>query len=247
MLLKSTKALEDLTDSVMKRDAQPEGVSFVVKLHDITTPSEDVVYKYMPEATWKYLETGSFQFGSASYYRTIENKSAQDPREGQCLVAFRHDRDLVRVVVGAGYNCGIFCGTRAPNETMKGKFGNKLIRIEPASEFAEAVRIRLGGTRALIRDVVYTNHKTVIIDHAATERLGAHLREMNGFLDVESLNRNYFEFFYEAGLVSTLFVKPAHYSHEAERRIVIEQAQDLSSPTIRFTDPSLLKYVSVID
>ena len=247
MLLNSTKALEDFSDSVMKREPLPEGLSSVVKMHEIVSPSDDVAYKYVPETTWKYLESGSFQLGSASYYRTIENKSAQDPREGQCLVAFRHGPDLVRVVVGAGYNCGIFCGTRTPNEAMKSKFGNRLIRIEPLTEFAEAVRIRLRGTRALIRDVVYTNQKTVIIDHEETVRLGTHLKEMNGLLDIKSLNRNFFRLFYEAGLVSTLFVKPAHYSHEAERRIIIEKAKDLASPTIRFTDRSLLKYISIVD
>lgn len=101
--------------------------------------------------------------------------------------------------------------------------------------------------RAYARDVVYTNDKTVVIEHAEATALRAYLATMERVLDIKALNRKYFGLLYELGITSALFVKPAHYADERERRVVIERSNDLTVPMIRLQDRSLLQYITVVD
>jgi hypothetical protein len=249
MLLNSTRAMDQFADSVQGRAPTARGSSFVVAMRHIIPPAEDVLFKYVSDTTWDYISAGSFQLGSCDFYRSIENANANDAREGECMVALRNGKDQVNLGIRAGFNCALYCGTAAfaVDPEMKKKFGGKLIRISPLSAFMEVLRSRLRARRAYVCDVVYTNDKTVALEHADATALRAYLSTMEGKLDIKVLNRKYFDLFYELGVTSTLFVKPAHYAHERERRVVIERSNDLTIPTLRLQALSLLQYISVVE
>lgn len=249
LLLKMTSRTDEYLDSVQERSALPTEASFAVEAHHIAPPADDALFKYVSESTWSHIEAGSFQLGSCDYYQSIEDDSARDIREGECMVALRNGPDQVNLGVRSGFNCALFCGTSAPHDDaeMKRKFGGRILRISPLSEFAEALRKRIRANRAFVRDVVYTNGKTAVLDHPDASALRSYCATMrDGVLDIKGLNRKFFELFYEVGLVTTLFVKPTRYAHERERRVVLERDKDLPTQTIRFKDRSLLQYIELV-
>ncbi len=68
------------------------------------------MYKYVSDDTWDYLRSGSFQFGTAEYYRTSPNIDIQDRREGAGHFHLTFGNDQLNVSLVSGYNCAIFCG-----------------------------------------------------------------------------------------------------------------------------------------
>ena len=73
--------------------------------------SNEPLYKYVSDSTWKYLSEGSFQLGTAKYYRETPNINVQDRREGASIFHLAHKDDQLNVGIVSGMNCALFCGT----------------------------------------------------------------------------------------------------------------------------------------
>jgi hypothetical protein len=63
---------------------------------------------------------------------------------------------------------------------------------------------------------------------------------------LHEINRHFFQIFYEASFMPSLFSKPSSYAPERERRMIFEMHADISTPTIIVEAPELLNLVELI-
>jgi hypothetical protein len=222
----------------------------VLTSEEFAEPADQHFFKYVPARTWKYLQEGSFQFGSAEYYRRAENPKIRDWLEGLSIVQLFSGDDQVTFAIRVGFNCAIFCGTREINgpdhERMMAQFsdgGGKCLRIRPLPDFMVHVKKRTRAFRVRLHDVIYTDAKLLMLNHPEASQLRTYLK---GSPSIEQISRRFFAELYEIGLVPSLFVKPTSYMHERERRMVFELRDDLTSPVI-VKDKELLQFVEVVD
>jgi hypothetical protein len=215
--------------------------------------NSDTLYKYLSDATWDYIRQGSFQFGSAEFYRKTPNIKIQDQREGASNIHLISGDNQLNVALISGFNCAIFCGTAhiegPDHKRMLSCFGSKRLKIEPVSKFVARVCKLTGAFRAHVFDVVYNDLK-----HYAAERPGieqfsfiAKKKQQLTRSDLRRINKAFFATFEEYGFMPSLFAKPTRYSHEHERRIIFEMRDDLRSETVRVKDNSLLDFVTLMD
>lgn len=126
---------------------------------DFVQPDKGPLFKFVCDQTWEFLKKGSFQFGTAEYYRNTPNIDIQDRYEGLGHFHLVSGEDQLNVSLAAGYNCAIFCGTSqigGPNdELMRQRFGRKRIRIDELEAFATRAAQRMGAHRTRVYDVVY--------------------------------------------------------------------------------------------
>ncbi len=223
----------------------------LLTLEEFTEPADQHYYKYVPARTWKYLQEGSFQFGSAEYYRRAENPNVRDWLEGLSTVQLFSGNDQVTFAIRAGFNCAIFCGTREINgpdhERMMAQFsdgGGKCLRIRPVPDFMAHVKKRTRAFRVRLHDTIYTDAKVLMLQHSEASRLRTYLK---GSPSIEQINRRFFAELYEFGLMPSLYLKPTSYLHERERRMVFELRDDLTSPVVIVKDKELLQFVDVVD
>jgi hypothetical protein len=239
-------------DNVAGRSAEAPKYAQALRRDDFPDVSADPLYKYVSDATWKYIRQGSFQFGSAQFYRTTPNINIQDQREGASNIHLMSGDNQLNVALISGFNCAIFCGTALiegpDHDLMLSRFGSKRLKIEPVSEFLARVCKLTGAFRAHVFDVVYNDLK-----HYAAELPGIELFSsiaQGGNLTSSSLrqiNKAFFATFDEYGFMPSLFAKPTRYAQERERRMIFEMRADLRRPTIIVNDTSLLEFVTLVD
>lgn len=207
-------------------------------------------YKYVPDEIWeRYGRHGCFQLGSAQYYKNHENPNIRDELEGSSFFHLIDGIDQLNCAIVSGFNGAIFCGTSAPDHNgdrnMK-SFGGKLLKID-LPPFIEAISKRIGAVKTRVHDVVYSDSKNCIVHSKRIHVLRAITN--NGNLTkmmLRRINKTFFDDFYEAALIPSLFAKPHSYRHERERRIVLELREDLRWPTIVVEDPVLLQHVEIV-
>jgi hypothetical protein len=220
---------------------------------DFPEVSDAEFYKYLSHGTWGYVKDGSFQFGSAAYYRSTPNMNIRDEREGAGTFHLTSGPQQLNMTLTSGFDAAIFCGTGGIGDRalIHKKFGERLIRIRPVRRFAELVARRIGARNFEIRDVIYTDFKSYqielpgindAIDILRAENPRGDLTERSG----HKLNKRFFEQFHRIGKLPSLFTKPRAYAVERERRIIFDLPRDLDLPQIRLSDPSLLKFIEVI-
>ncbi len=56
-------------------------------------------------STWEHMRQGSFQFGTAQYYRTTPNRNIQDQREGASSIHLTSQGNQLNVTLTSGFNC----------------------------------------------------------------------------------------------------------------------------------------------
>jgi hypothetical protein len=223
----------------------------VLTSEEFAEPADQQFFKYVPARTWKYLQEGSFQFGSAEYYRRVENPNVKDWLEGLSTVQLVSGDDQVTFTIRAGFNCTIFCGTRVINgsdhERMMAQFsdgGGKCLRIRPVPDFIAHVKKRTRAFRVRLHDAIYTDAKVLTLQHPAAPRISTYLK---GSPSIERVVRELFAELYEVGLIPSLYIKPTSNMHERERRIIFELRDDLTSPVVIVNDKDLLQFVEVMD
>jgi hypothetical protein len=219
---------------------------------DFPEAKSEPLYKYVSDTTWGYIRRGSFQFGTARYYRTTPNMNIQDQHEGTSSIHLTSQDNQMNVTLTSGFNCAIFCGTAhiegGDHEMMLSRFGRKRLKIEPVTEFLARVCRLTGAFRSHVFDVVYTDLKNYTTEHPGIERF----YEIAGRGDLaddalHQINETYFATFDEYGFMPSLFAKPTRYSQERERRLIFEMKGDLRKETVVVTDKSLLDFVTVVD
>jgi hypothetical protein len=241
-------------DNVAGRSAEAPKYAQVLKRDDWPDVSTDPLYKYVSDATWEYIRQGSFQFGSAQFYRTTPNINTQDRREGASSFHLVSGDNQLTVTLISGFNCAIFCGTTyiegPDHKLMLSRFGSKRLKIEPVSEFLTRVCKLTGAFRAHVFDVVYNDLKHYAAERPGIERFPSIAKEKGSQLTSSSLrqiNKAFFTTFDEYGFMPSLFAKPARYAQERERRIIFEMTADLRRPTIVVKDKCLLDFVTLVD
>jgi hypothetical protein len=239
-------------DNVAGRSAEAPKYAQALRRDDFPDVSSDPLYKYVSDATWEYIRQGSFQFGSAQFYRTTSNINIQDQHEGSSNIHLMSGDNQLNVALISGFNCAIFCGTAhiegPDHELMLARFGSKRLKIEPVPEFLARVCELMGAFRARVFDVVYNDLKHYAAELSGIERFSSIAK--GGKLTSSSLrqiNKAFFATFDEYGFMPSLFAKPTRYAQERERRIIFEMRADLQRPTIVVNDTSLLKFVTLVD
>ena len=66
------RRINEYLDNVAGRSAETPKAVQALKRDDFPDVGTDPLYKYVSDATWEYIRQGSFQFGSAQYYRTTQ-------------------------------------------------------------------------------------------------------------------------------------------------------------------------------
>ncbi len=209
------------------------------------------MYKYVSDDTWDYLRSGSFQFGTAEYYRTSPNIDIQDRREGAGHFHLTFGNNQLNVSLVSGYNCAIFCGTSqidGPNDgLMRQRFGRKRIKIDPVSEFMARARKCIGAYRSRIYDVVYRDIQSYTEEFPHLENiLEITNRDKLTKAALRKLNKEFFRTFYEYGLMPGLYAKPTKYSDERERRLIFETRKDTRMKPIIVRDKRLLDFITFL-
>ncbi len=125
-------------------------------------------------------------------------------------------------------------------------FGGKLLKID-LPPFIEAIANHVGAAKVRVHDVIYSDSKNYIVH---SKRIHA-FRTItnNGNLTkmmLRRINKTFFDDFYKAALIPSLFAKPYSYRAERERRIVLELRENLRQPTIIIEDPALLQHVEIV-
>jgi hypothetical protein len=211
---------------------------------DFVQPGKGPLFKYVSDQTWVFLKKGSFKFGTAEYYRNTPNMDIQDRHEGLGHFHLVSGEEQLNVSLAAGYNCAIFCGTSqigGPNdELMRQRFGRKRIRIDELEAFTTRAAQHMGAHRSRVYDVVYRDVHSYGEDSPVVERF----KKLVGTGDLSpsilhSLNTEFFDTFYEFGLLPGLYAKPRKYEVERERRVIFETATDIRQKPIVFEDQVL--------
>jgi hypothetical protein len=239
-------------DAVMRRTNEVYKYAQALTRTDLPDVESEPLYKYVSDATWEYIRKGSFQFGTAQYYRSTPNINIQDQREGASSLHLASGNNQLNVTLTSGFNCAIFCGTAQiegpDHELMLSRFGRKRLKIEPVTGFMACVCRLTGAFRAHVFDVVYNDLKDYAAEHSGIERFykitgGGDLNKRS----LRQINEAFFATFEEYGFMPSLFAKPTRYSQERERRMIFEMRDDLRNQTVVVQHKSLLDFVTLVD
>ena len=248
------KHIDRYMDALKSVDAPIPTMTKALVESDFTEFSDQPLYKYVSDSTWSYLSKGSFQFGTAKYYRETPNINVQDRHEGASTFHLTHGDDQLNVTIVAGNNCALFCGTSfldgAEHARMQEKFGSRRIKIDPLKDFIAIVKSHVGAFSARTHNVNYTDLKNYAAEHPGIERF-SQISASSGSSDLSrrklrKINEAFFSTFYRYGFMPSLFSKPTSYAEERERRIVFETTADLRKETVRIEDKSLLDCITLL-
>ena len=255
------KALDDFLDAVREHKAvqapsiPDDGISLPdrpLSKADFAEAPPGPFYKYVREDTWNYIRQGSFQFATAEYYRNTPNIDIQDRREGAGHFHLISGNDQLNVSLISGYNCTIYCGTSqidgSNDALMRERFGPRRIKIDPITEFIARARQLLGAHRSRMYDAVYRDIQSYTEEFPGVERFIKITRRGNlTEAALGQLNEEFFDTFYEFGLMPGLYAKPNKYSVERERRIIFETEKDIREGPKIVDDKALLDFVTFLD
>jgi hypothetical protein len=137
------------------------------------------------------------------------------------------------------YNFAIFCGTAQAMSTdlMRGRFGNRLVKIHSAKRFAEIARELLGAKKYHLHKVIYRNRKM--------HRSDKTLRNFKISASDGLMNEPLFGALYESGFLPSLFIKPVRFQVEQEIRIAFELNEDIPN-FISKRNADLAKCIEVV-
>ena len=235
-------------DAQNAETASPDQLPLGVE--DFTEVKSEPFYKYVGDDTWSYLKRGQFRFGTADYYRCVENNGIRDEKEGFGHFHLQSNAKQLNVSLCAGNNCVVYCGTGkiegAADQSMRERFGSRRIRIDNLNGFAQRANNCLGSKRFRVFDVVYRDIKSYTAEFPGVERFLEITRRNNLTpSSMRKLNREFFKTFYEFGIVAGVLVKPTRYSVERERRLVFELRRDRRDP-FPVGDKKLLDFVTFL-
>jgi hypothetical protein len=237
--------LDRYFDEVLGHPARNSPVQEVpLTRSDFVQSDKGPLFKFVSDQTWEFLKKASFRFGTAEYYRNTPNIDIQDRYEGLGHFHLVSGEDQLDVSLAAGYNCALFCGTSqigGPNdELMRQRFGRKRIRIDELEAFATRAAQRMGAHRTRVYDVVYRDVHSYGEKSPVVERFKKLVGTGNLTPPIlRNLNTEFFDTFYEFGLLPGLYAKPRKYEVEHERRMIFETATDIRQKPIDIEDQVL--------
>lgn len=213
--------------------------------------AEGPFFKYVSDDALRWMKQGSFQFGTAAYYRQIENPLARDAREGHGVILFESDGEVVVADLTAGLNAALLCGTsskmRDDTDFMPGRFGDRLVKLEPLPEFVSMIKELSGAVRVRVIDIMYVDLAVVVRRVSCMPEMMAALTVgPNGGVDPNVLNSRFFDTLYDSSILPSILIKLTSYSEECERRIVVEMPEDIAGFNVTVSDPGLARFVQEI-
>lgn len=211
---------------------------------------DDVAYKFTDDDGVRYWTQGNIKVTPLHFYHEIENMDARDEREGFGFVHLQSSSRDLNMSSLSGFNSLVICTSadarRSERKLRHEKFGPRLIKINGVSEFSERIAELLNAERYVIRDLIYSDVKTV----RGESDLPDLFFEANGKGDMKEetlhfLANNHLEHILKATEAASAFTKPNRYRNERERRLLFAMPEDVNGP--RFVqDRELTKHIEVI-
>ncbi|MBR0695566.1 hypothetical protein [Bradyrhizobium lablabi] len=223
-----------------------QGPSKLMTADNFLTLEGAVFYKFMSDSTLSHFMNGSFQLGSISYYRSIEQQNSKDAMEGLANIAFQAPGNVFGLSLASGYNFGIFCGAQNLDRCaeMSERFGPRIIRIANLQSFAEEIKILFGANRFYYGHVIYNDLKLLRAKTLKTIRLS---QEPSTNFDPALINDALFDLLYKTSFHPSLFMKPTRFAIEDELRLVFEMPVDVPPPyVLRKANVDLMKHIDII-
>jgi hypothetical protein len=213
-------------------------------------PNDNTMLKYVSEETLNFLMNGSIRLGTATHYRNCENLKIKDHQEGISRFHIGCGPDEIGASILSGFNCLVLCGTSSKNsnhEYMTERFGTRVIRIHNVNAFSTALMKLIGAKAYYFYDVLYSDLKSYCLESKKFQKIkafqkGADLTEAK----LRELNKYYFQIFYDAAFIPSMFMKPTQYLPECERRIVFELPHDINKEYVTVTDRKLTDYFEIV-
>ncbi len=193
---------------------------------------------------------GNIKITNLHYYHTIENTGARDEREGFGYIYLQARSRYLSMASLSGFNSLVICTSadarKSERKLRHEKFGPRLIKIHGVTEFTAKIARLLGAERHLVRDVLYSDLKTV----KGKSNLADLLFEIQGTGDIKEetlhyLADNHIEQIIEVSEAASVFTKPNLYRNERERRLMFAMPTDVSAPQF-VQDKRLAEHIEII-
>lgn len=242
---------ENQLQSRTLKEKPPINGSRVMTSRDFPRVKGGRFFKSVTPEAFDNIRRGVFHFGSAEYYRNCENLVIQDDREGWSFFHLSNNNKELHIGMLSGFNSAIFCGTAVANDdryaSVSRRFGDMVLVIRDVHGFAKRACEAMGAMRYRIADVVYCDLKNFSADLPGVDTFPRLLDGSN--LSKQALHRlnvRFFNEFYDASFLPSLFSKPLAYSEEKERRIVFEFCSDLDRERVIVEDKKLCNYLEFV-
>jgi hypothetical protein len=242
--------LFDYLDDLVEQSNLPENCVSVTPAKAPPLAGDDIAYKFTDEVAAEFWLQGSIRLNPLQFYHTIENKSAIDIREGLGIIHLESGTRSLHMISGSGFNSLVICASSdarmSERKLRHEKFGNKLLRINRVTEFAQKIADRVGAKRFVVRDVNYSNVKIV---KGASDFPDKFL-ELNGTgalkdASLEYIRVHLLDELTEATEAASVFTKPNVYRAERERRMLFVMEHDVTHWT-SVEDKSLAEHIEVV-
>lgn len=212
--------------------------------------AEDIAYKFTDDTAIRFWAEGSIRVVPPAVYKSIETASKRDLREGLGTVYLAGAERFAVMTSEAGFNAYVLCTSSDARRTERPerhrRFGNRLIKIHGATEFASKLAARIGAARFTIRDVTYS-------DTAVVRAKSNHISEWVKYNGIGDLRPEFLEYIalrhldelVSVTLPASIFCKPTFYRLERERRFLFEMPMDVSE-AINVRDKSLAAHIEIV-
>lgn len=193
--------------------------------------------KFISKETYtQYISKGSFQLGSLGYYRTIENKSSRDEKEGfSNLIIDSGDRQIFTSVI-SGYDKLILCGTSSNESSnfMRQNFGDCVMTIPNISSFAKRFKNHIGAKKWDLKKVQYNDFKA--------GQIRKNIKDLSGVSP--NISKELFEILIDLSEDASLFIKPFRFQPENELRLVFSMNRNVEEREF-YKLPDLLDEIEI--
>lgn len=225
---------------------------FKAKLTTAEPPllSDGTAFKFTDEEGLKYWLRGSIRLRPPATYISIENPDARDIREGMGFLYLQGSQRFATMMSMSGFNSLIICTSadarKSERRARMKKFGNRIIKITDVNRFAGRIAEITGATDYLVRDVTYSDAKSV----KGFSSFPDILAEVNGLGDLkdstlEYIAKNWIDELIRFSAAASIFTKPLSYKNERERRFQFSFPTNVEEQ-LDVEDALLAKLVKVV-
>lgn len=220
------------------------------KLTNVETPRlpDETAYKFTDDRGLDYWLGGSIRLNPPATYLSIENPNARDLREGLGLLYLQGQKCFAALTSMSGFNSLVICTSadarKSERRRRMEKFGDRIVKIRNATEFARRVAKLCGATSFVIRDVTYSDAKAV----RAFSEFSDHFSHFSGELNEASLEyiaRNWLDDLIQKTAAASIFTKPLSFAIERERRFQFTFPANVTEPIV-VEDNSLSELIELV-
>jgi hypothetical protein len=214
---------------------------------------DDVAFVYMDDQKRHYWEQGVIHVSSLSFYQTIENERARDPREGLGLLSIFDEQGQVNLMLRGGNASYVLCCTMAASKSarsvMRENFGRHLAKIHGLHEFGQKIARLIGAERFEAGDVNYADSKCFCVAHPATGSIRSIIGGGGELTPgaLEELADGHFDEIERLASATTIFGKPRHFTFERERRLAFHMPFDCTEQHLPASSEQFLPHIEFVE